>query len=689
MHSLSVTRKWNLIAAAIAFGMPGAIWAVAAGQDANWDQQNYHIYDAYAFLHNRLDLDAAPAGNQGFFNPLPYLPFYFLITSLPPRLAAMILGGAQASVLALVLHIAQQVIGGVRSAADRWAVLAAIVISMASPVALSEIGTSFVDLTLAVPILAALCLMLPVGSAAGPGRRRLILGALLMGAAGGLKLTNLVFCVGLAVACLLGWSNFRARLSALLSTAIGGLAGFLACAGFWGFRLWRDYGNPAFPYYNNIFRSPDYPPVALYDAQWVSPGVAEKLSYPWQWALGRTPSLEVSFRDTRYLMLIALGAAALLATFLRRRRPHQAAPDPGWRARHRLTGFAGVSFVLWLFQFGYQRYLVPLELLAGPLFLGALVAAAGRGRLALPALIIAGVASATVVAPDWGHVAWSGEWSGLQLPAELQDDGLYFLGEPPLAYLAAAFPPQARFLTLVTGFDMQADQTTRLVRRVKALLNADPPRPVRLVMAERLGDPARGVLGSYGLDFAGPCLSVPAHLRPLAVCPLIRGNPSGPALMPAEPGARYAFAHPTEPLPLLGEGWSAREDWGRWAVGADATLLFRLPAAQPGTPRLAIRIDGKGFITERHPASMVTVSIGTAIIAHWRFTASENRAVRVVCLPEAALGPDRAVRLRFHQDMPRSPASEGVSADTRSLNIGIYSLDFVPAEAADCAADPQ
>jgi hypothetical protein len=44
-----------------------------------WDFENYHFYNAYAFLNNRLDYDIAPAQLQTYFNPLLDTFNYFII----------------------------------------------------------------------------------------------------------------------------------------------------------------------------------------------------------------------------------------------------------------------------------------------------------------------------------------------------------------------------------------------------------------------------------------------------------------------------------------------------------------------------------------------------------------------------------------------------------------------------------
>src|SRR5271166_1288080 len=84
------------------------------GQDVNFDQLNYHYYSAYAFLHDRLSIDAAPAGLiHSYFNPLPYLPFYLLERSLPPRVVVFLLGAWHGCNVGLVLLIAWSTTAGV------------------------------------------------------------------------------------------------------------------------------------------------------------------------------------------------------------------------------------------------------------------------------------------------------------------------------------------------------------------------------------------------------------------------------------------------------------------------------------------------------------------------------------------------------------------------------------------------
>ena len=78
-----MSQAMLLLAAAI---VAGAVSVLVLGQDANWDLQNYHFYNAWAYVHDRLGWDLAPAQLQTFHNPLVDLPFYAMVAAdWPPR----------------------------------------------------------------------------------------------------------------------------------------------------------------------------------------------------------------------------------------------------------------------------------------------------------------------------------------------------------------------------------------------------------------------------------------------------------------------------------------------------------------------------------------------------------------------------------------------------------------------------
>jgi hypothetical protein len=84
---------------------------------------------------------------------------------------------------------------------------------------------------------------------------------LLLGAAVGLKLTNVVYALGAAAAVLAA----TRPLMATICLGLGGAVGALATGGAWGLMLWREMGNPIFPLFNAVFQSKELVPMNIMD----------------------------------------------------------------------------------------------------------------------------------------------------------------------------------------------------------------------------------------------------------------------------------------------------------------------------------------------------------------------------------------------------------------------------------------
>ncbi len=227
--------------------LAGAAYSWFAGEDINWDWRNYHEYGAFALINGRFDADVAPGGFQTFLNPLPYLPAYLLRHHVGAPFWGMLLGAIHGLNLALIYWCSRATLG----AADHaWALMAAVIIAAFGPMTLSEVGTSFADILTALPVIAGVGLML---SADGQHRVRYAVAGILIGTATGLKPTNMVFFIGAAASLL-----YATRpMIALGCFALGGAVGALGTGGAWAWWLWAQFGNPVFPFYNEIFRSPE------------------------------------------------------------------------------------------------------------------------------------------------------------------------------------------------------------------------------------------------------------------------------------------------------------------------------------------------------------------------------------------------------------------------------------------------
>ena len=358
-----VVQTSILLPIAIALGslLAGAIYTWFVGEDVNWDWMNYHEYNVWAVINDRYGIDAMPAGFQTYFNPVVYFPIYYLRHLLPLPYGMMIMGAVHGLNLLLIYFLVRVLL---RQTATVSAIGAAILIAAVGPMTLSEVGTSFSDILTALPILAGCVLILSAGES---NHGRYVLAGLLIGAAVGLKLTNAVYAIG-AVAAVLAAGR---PVMATLCLGIGGAAGALATGGAWSLMLWREFGNPVFPMFNAVFRSPELMAANIMDWQFLPRGLLDALAYPFYWLVGDNRSSEYPFRDARFavatvLIVLGIGRGLVTRTDIFTRRDTQ------------FLLFFGVSYAAWLAVFAIQRYAVVLELLCAPLIV--LLIARNHGR---------------------------------------------------------------------------------------------------------------------------------------------------------------------------------------------------------------------------------------------------------------------------------------------------------------------
>lgn len=487
----------------------GAAYAAWLGEDANWDWQNYHEYNIWALLHGGYQRDAIPPGFQTFFNPLIYFPWYGLRHTLPPLAAGMIIGAVHGLNLAAVAWLSKIMLG---CAGNAWTIGAAVLLAAFGPMTLSEVGTSFSDILTSIPSLVALALILEEER---PRPWRYLAAGLLLGLTVGIKLTNIVFALGLAAMALAAVQP----LLAMTCLAIGGAVGSVLTGGAWSWMLWRDFGNPFFPLVNGFFPSAEMKQVTLLDRQFIANDFWDGVSYPFRWVIGDFRSSELPFRDARFALSIALLPLAIAASM-------KSAAARLTRRDLQLLIFFAVSLAIWLTLFSIQRYIVLLELLCGPvvvLLLTRIAAAFAAGRnVSIAILAIAAIASAWTQPTDWWRRPWSNPYSPA-IDRRLAQPATYFLLDKPLSFIAPQLPAGSRFA-------MIADQALpimpggRFDRRIREGLNDPLPGGVWEMHLKGRPYPVE-LLAGYGLsvDTTQTCVEIEgANLGSVLVtCPLI------------------------------------------------------------------------------------------------------------------------------------------------------------------------
>lgn len=223
-----------------------------------WDALNHHVYLGWSAEQQRFDRDFVGAGYQSFQSPYLYWPIYRMAVSGWSGVSAgAVLASLQALVVWPVWKLARICMQG-ESVFDGVLRVLAVALAMMSALVLSAFGFSMNDLLAAAPLVWAVALAMEPTARAGAmpssvARRYVVFSGVCAGLAVALKLSNGPLAVLMPALWLLCARELRGRLLAVLLGSTGGIAGFLLGYGYWGWLLWRHFGNPVFPFYHHWF----------------------------------------------------------------------------------------------------------------------------------------------------------------------------------------------------------------------------------------------------------------------------------------------------------------------------------------------------------------------------------------------------------------------------------------------------
>lgn len=462
------------------------LYALLLGQDNNWDMRNYHLYNGFAFLHDKLAIDLAPGGMQTYFNPTLDVLTWLLYAWLPAPLVGFGLGVLHGLAFVILFDIARCVLDSPNQpGADRTPLLIALAGSLTANF-LSGIGNSMGDNTTALLVLLAVSLTVKSWHALGQASLRSVALGLTIGAlagfASGLKLTNAVYALALCVGCLVHPGDAFTRLRIGFVVGIGTIVGLATSGGYWFATMWRTFRNPLFPQFSNLFPNPLVPPIGIADLRWFPHGVLETLLWPFIFSLH---SERVSDTPIRQIIWAVLYTAAILWVVRAVSRALKARRVTSLTSRQVFVlVFIAVGYVLWLKTFSIYRYVVAMETMA-PLALYLLLddmLPEGVGKRVATWII----AFATLVvvahgAPTYGHVGWA--WKGFHaetptISEPTRTTGILLGGPQGFSWLVTQFPSDVAFVTLEPNVLV----TSRYNERLKAII-------------EQRGGPAYVVVG--------------------------------------------------------------------------------------------------------------------------------------------------------------------------------------------------
>lgn len=523
--------------AAIAGPILCGLVSVWLGQDANWDLRNYHFYNAYALIHGRRGFDLAVAHHATFYNPLSDLPFYALVTSLPPKAVGFAMGLLHGLNFVILLALAWRLLATAPPLARRWGAIVTAGLGMAGAVAVSELGTTFHDNLISLFSLGSLLGLVLyyrhlVEAPAAKALGFVLLMGLLAGLGAGLKQPAVVFAIGACAALLLVTTTVPRRFFLAFAYGLGVLAGIATSDGYWLWRMWTDYGNPLFPYYNQFFKSPWAIEADYLNRTMLPEGWFEWLFYPLAFTLDPGRVSESPFFDLRPSVLYGLAILVLAAWPLRRR--WMGAGTVTLADRHPGTlvlAFAGVAYVAWLKFFGVFRYLAPLEMLA-PLLILLLADRLAMTRW-LHGAALGGIAAAlllTTQPPSWGRAPWAESYFGVKAPPipDPANTMILIAGAEPLGYVVPFFPKEIPFLRIEGWFVGPTAPPNRHIDTMRARIDAHAG-PIYALFRNYEGLRMEDALKPFGLALrrGGGCVPLKPHIdivpkETLEFCPVDR-----------------------------------------------------------------------------------------------------------------------------------------------------------------------
>ncbi len=436
---LSSHRRDSLIC--LLFLLSSGTLSWMCGQDATWDLLNYHLYNPFAFLTGRFSTDIMPAGIHTFFNPLLDVPLYLLIkyfNSYPQIIAFIqgLWGGALWFVIYKICYLIFQ------DRAEKLLPLLACAIGITGSMGISQIGLSYNEVPLAFLLVLAFYFLLLFLLKKPQQTRWAFWAAFLAGAAGGLKYTGAPFVVALTVAFFVNVRSFHKPLRTCCLFALGGLAGFLLTNGFFMFQLYKAYGNPVFPFFNSIFKSPFFDPVNFDEVRFYPRSTLQWLFYPFYWIFPNqwmvsepiVADARLALAQLSFILLLPIAFFAKIKSYLRR---------PLLKT---LLSFCAVGFVLWLHFYSTLRYIVTLEAISGILIIAALRQFFSYKKTILIAILLIGILNFTTKYPRWGREMYSPHAIEITPELTVEPHALVLLVGAPLSFVAPLLPEDTRFI---------------------------------------------------------------------------------------------------------------------------------------------------------------------------------------------------------------------------------------------------
>jgi hypothetical protein len=492
------------------------------GKSMAWDLLHYHYYNGYAFLNGRLNFDILPAVFHTFLNPVLDVAFYMAVEALPPRGVGFGLGAIHGVNIILLFLCARRMLahwGGVAGQAPNLLPAFLAVSGFGSAAAMGTLGSWHHDLIASLFFLGALLVLLRRDG--GVWLWRAAIAGLLVGLGLGLKLTLAPFVAAIVAAPLALPGPLRDRVLACVLAGVGAGVGLLATAGFWMARMYAEFANPFFPFFNRLFASPFAGAGDGRDLRYLPASLWEYLVYPVVFSMDGDRVSEAPWRDFRLLTAFVVAVCLIVVVVGSRLGGKRSRAE--WRIfgsgnARLLLWTAFVGYAGWLVLFSIYRYAVPLEMLAPLLLCVMLVALTGRRFGIVATIVCCLLLVATTQKADFARKDWGDDpFVGAEAPAAykgLREAVILMAGRSADAHFIPAFDPSNRFLRL-DGFDYVYRADDPFTRQAAGIVAGHHGPVLAMFRRDRRGQGAEDAFRAFGfaIDDAS-CATVESRVRP-------------------------------------------------------------------------------------------------------------------------------------------------------------------------------
>jgi len=477
----------RLLVQILAFASLGAILTLLLGKDTNWDLLNYHLYTAHAFVNYDLASDFMGSSAQRYLNPIGYLPFYFMFKAGWHSVAiGIVLGCFQGMALLFLWRILHGHAFANMPRSTTWST-AALILGMSSPVYLGVLGGTFLDGTTLVFMMAGLLLICARLNDAKMSAAGMFWAGVLFGVATGLKVTSVIFGIAAAIAFILVTRGKRQSWTDVAHFTFGGFIATAVTSGFWFYKLFQEFGNPVFPLFNHIFRSPDFTTSVVAHSRFIITSLEELVTLPFRMASVHSwIYVENAAPDLRFaaivLAVVGLSIAVIgggSGAIAKRARTEQNGATARPRAQNLVGTYLIVAWLVmtafWQITSGNGRYALPVMLLAGPVLVLLLRSLISSDSLLLRVLITISVLqvlhAATAGNPRWTAEPWHQKWLDISVAPKLANEPFGFLtiGVITQSAVALYFHPDSRITNMlgVYPIDPQGPGGDRIKRFIE------------------------------------------------------------------------------------------------------------------------------------------------------------------------------------------------------------------------------